>query len=162
MIIFISYFYYTRLLGTLRPSSFSTFNCDFIRSSNCSVYGKTFFFICGFHNIFSRIFKILKKYKTFNNKFLILRLFIDLPWINVMSHTKFGSAFWHLLDTNILTDTQTSKVFIERWAMSFAILMLLQYTVYGCVLCTTCTANLYYNSEGIESLVLSNPYIFAT
>ena len=56
--------------GALRPSSISTFNCGFISEHLLFVQYKTKTKkVCGFHNIFLRIFKIFQNKKLLNTHF---------------------------------------------------------------------------------------------
>ena len=58
----------------------STFNCGLICEHLLFVQYKTKTKkVSGFHNIFSRIFKILQQ-KAFKHKFLKFLSFINLPW----------------------------------------------------------------------------------
>ena len=97
--------------GASLPSYISTFICGIISEHLPVVQNnnKSKKKVCVFHNIFSRIFKILQKILKFWS-------FINLPWGHVRSHTKFGpdrssrfDVYW--IQTNRQTDKQ--RLYIE-------------------------------------------------
>ena len=96
--------YSNRLLGRFAPIFY--FNCKRVLIVNIEKQRKKEF--RGFQDI-----KIFKNIKTFKHKFFKFWQFINLPWGDVRSHTKFGPDRFCRFDVYwIQTDRQTSQIYI--------------------------------------------------